>query len=72
MPLLTSIYILYNYFIIFLYSGVIMLSFVKKYLSLLRQDFWLFALLTLPGMIFYFTGLYQLDALTWTTCTIGA
>ena len=48
-----------------------MLNFIKKYLSLLKQDFWLYALLTLPGIVFYFTGLYQLDALTLTTCTIG-
>lgn len=48
-----------------------MLSFIKKYLSLLKQDFWLYALLTLPDILFYFVGLYQLEALTWTTCTIG-
>lgn len=48
-----------------------MLNFIKKYLSLLKQDFWLYALLTLPGIVFYFTGLYQLDALTLTACTIG-
>lgn len=48
-----------------------MLNFVKKYLALLKEDFWLYALLTLPGMVFYFIGLYQLDAFTWTSCTLG-
>lgn len=48
-----------------------MLNFIKKYLSLLKEDFWLYTLLTLPGMAFYFVGLYQLDAFTWTSCTLG-
>ena len=48
-----------------------MTSFIKKYLSLLKQDFFLYALLSLPGLIFYFVGLYQLDAMTWTACTLG-
>jgi len=48
-----------------------MLNFAKKYLSLLKQDFWLFALLAAPGLIFYFTGLAQLEAADWFTLTIG-
>ena len=49
-----------------------MLNFIKKYLSLLRQNFWLFALLAAPGLIFYFTGLVQFEAADWFTLTIGA
>ncbi len=49
-----------------------MASFIKKYISLLKQDFFLYALLSLPGLIFYFVGLHQLDAMTLTACTLGA
>ena len=48
-----------------------MTGFVKKYILLLKQDFALFALLSLPGMIFYFIGLYQLEALSGLTLTLG-
>lgn len=48
-----------------------MLNFIKKYTLLLRQDFWLFAILSIPGLVFYFIGLYQLDAINWFTITVG-
>ncbi len=49
-----------------------MMNFIKKYVSLLKQDFLLFALLSLPGLLFYFIGLHQLEAFTVTTATLGA
>lgn len=48
-----------------------MISFVKKYISLLKQDFMLFALLSIPGVIFYLVGLHQLEAYSWLTLTVG-
>ncbi|MDR1123934.1 MAG: sulfatase-like hydrolase/transferase [Elusimicrobiota bacterium] len=64
---------MYNYFIIFRDDkDYKMLNFIKKYLLLLKQDFWLFAILSIPGMVFYFTGLLQLDAADWFTLTVGA
>jgi hypothetical protein len=44
---------------------------LKKYFLLLKQDFLLFALLSLPGVIFYFVGLWQLEAFSFSTLTIG-
>lgn len=44
---------------------------IKKYLMLLKQDFLMFCFLTLPGIIFYFVGLYQLEAFSFSTLTIG-
>jgi hypothetical protein len=48
-----------------------MLNFIKKYLLLIAQDFRLFAVLSVPGLIFYFVGLYQLNAADWFTLTVG-
>ncbi|MDR0646618.1 MAG: sulfatase-like hydrolase/transferase [Elusimicrobiota bacterium] len=48
-----------------------MLSFIKKYLLLLKQDFWLFAVLSIPGLIFYFIGIYNLEAANWFTISVG-
>ena len=44
---------------------------IKKYLMLLKQDFLMFCFLTLPGIIFYFVGLYQFEAFSFSTLTIG-
>ena len=44
---------------------------LKKYFALLKQDFLLFALLSLPGIVFYFIGLWQLEAFSFSTLTIG-
>ena len=49
-----------------------MLAFIKKYLLLLRQDFKLCAVLALPGLAAYFIGLWQLQAISWASLTIGA
>ncbi|MDR0953280.1 MAG: LTA synthase family protein [Elusimicrobiota bacterium] len=48
-----------------------MLNFIKKYLSLLKQDFWLLAILSMPGLLFFFIGLNQLEAANWFTVIIG-
>ena len=48
-----------------------MFSFIRKYLSPLQQDFIMFTILSLPGMFFYFFGLYQLGAADWFTLTFG-
>jgi phosphoglycerol transferase MdoB-like AlkP superfamily enzyme len=49
-----------------------MLNFIKKYLLLIKQDFWLFAVLSIPGMVFYFTGVCILQAADWFTLSAGA
>ncbi len=48
-----------------------MINFVKKYLLLLKQDFKLFAVLSIPGIIFYLIGLHQLGAFSWLSLTVG-
>lgn len=44
---------------------------LKKYFLLLKQDFLLFSLLSLPGIVFYFVGLWQLEAFSFYSLTIG-
>ncbi|MDR1684697.1 MAG: sulfatase-like hydrolase/transferase [Elusimicrobiota bacterium] len=49
-----------------------MLNFVKKYLSLFKQEFWVYTALALPGLIMYFIGVAQLGAADRITLTAGA
>ena len=44
---------------------------LKKYFVLLKQDFLLFTLLSLPGIVFYFIGLWQFEAFSFSALTIG-
>jgi len=48
-----------------------MLNFIKKYAVPFKKDLLLFALLSLPGIVFYLVGLHQLGAFTWLTGTVG-
>lgn len=47
------------------------MKFIKKYFALLKQDFVLFSLLSLPGIVFYFVGLWQFEAFSFSALTIG-